>query len=105
MTREQHEDAHDLIPGSLVREIPPLYATEHVDDPVVRLKWFTPDGNYTWYVLEFDPDQRLCFGLVVGQDRELGYFSLDELRQVRGLLGLRVERDLYWEPKPLSECR
>lgn len=39
------------------------------------------------------------------KDPELGYFSLSELEKVRGPLGLRVERDLYWEPKPLSEVR
>jgi Protein of unknown function (DUF2958) len=45
---------------------------------------------------------RLCFGLVDGHERELGYFSLDELEDVRGSMGLRVERDLYFTPCPLS---
>ena len=104
MTEDQEEDAHDLMPAFVARKIPPLYATEHVNDPVVPLKWFTPDSNFTWYVLEYDPVQQLCFGLVVGFVRELGYFSLSEVEQVHGHLGLRVERDLYWQPKPLSEC-
>jgi hypothetical protein len=54
-------------------------------------------------VLEFDPVERLCFGLVVGHERELGYFSLDELKSLRGPLGLPIERDLYWTPCPLSK--
>jgi hypothetical protein len=41
--------------------------------------------------------------LVDGFERELGYFSLDELEQLRGPLGLPVERDLYWKPTLLSE--
>ena len=47
----------------------------------------------------------LFFGLVAGLEVELGYFSLTELQQVHGALGLPVERDLYFEPTPLSEVR
>ncbi len=54
---------------------------------------------------QYDPAERLCFGLVCGQVDELGYFSLDELRTVRGPLGLRIERDLWWQPAPLSRVR
>ena len=96
--------AHDLMPSEMAALIPPLYATEKVPDPVVQLKWFTPDSSWTWYVLEYDPQERRCFGLVVGHERELGYFSLDELLKVRGPLGLPIERDLYWRPTPLSQC-
>ena len=98
------DNALDLMPDDIVVTIPKLYATENHDDPTARLKYFTPDSSWTWYVTEFDPAERLCFGLVIGHERELGYFSLDELRQVRGPLGLLIERDLYWKPTPLSEC-
>ena len=104
MASDSRDPTHDLMPGEVAQHLPSLYASEEVDDPVVRLKWFTPDSSSTWYVLEFDPEQRLCFGLVVGHERELGYFSLDELLEVRGTLGLPVERDLHWQPTPLSKC-
>lgn len=97
--------AHDLLPDKFLTRLPPRYGTEQQDDPIAHLKWFTPDSSWTWYVLEYDPADRLCFGLVIGQERELGYFSLDELLTLRGPLGLKVERDLYWEPRPLSQCR
>ena len=45
------------------------------------------------------------FGLVVGYERELGDFSPEELEQIRGPMGLPIERDLYFEPKPVSECK
>ena len=32
---------------------------------------------------------------------ELGYFSLEELKGIRGHLGLPVERDRHFEPTPL----
>jgi len=104
MPMSNDNPAHDLMPDNIAPTIPRLYEAEHTDDPVVRLKWFTPDTSWTWYVLEYDPQQRLCFGLVVGHARELGYFALDELLELRGPLGLQVERDLYWQPTPLSKC-
>jgi hypothetical protein len=41
--------------------------------------------------------------LVDGHCRELGYFVLSELEEVRGPMGLPIERDLYWKPKTLEE--
>ena len=43
------------------------------------------------------------FGLVDGHCKELGYFLLSELEEVRGPMGLPIERDLYWQPKTLEE--
>ena len=31
--------------------------------------------------------------------------SADELEAIRGPGGLRIERDIYWTPKPLKDCR
>lgn len=75
------------------------------DDAVAYAKFFTPDSNWTWYVTEYDPTERLCFGLVDGITRELGYFSLNELESVKGPLGLPIERDLYFEPTRLGDLR
>jgi hypothetical protein len=97
-------DGHLLLPPEVLSSIPPLNATEETKDPTVWLKWFTPDSSWTWFVTEFDPEKRLAFGLVVGQETELGYFSIEELEASRGPLGLRIERDLSWKPRPLSQC-
>lgn len=97
--------AHNLIPADILPTLPCLYATEHQDDPVAHIKLFTPDGSWTWFITEYDPEQRLCFGLVHGEDTELGYFSLDDLQAIRGGLGLPVERDLSFTSRPLSQCR
>jgi hypothetical protein len=98
-------NAHDLIPETLRPQLPRLYATQNQQDPVAQIKLFTPDSSWTWYIVEFDPDERLCFGLVICHERELGYFSLAELEDVRGPMRLRIERDLYFQPTPVSECR
>lgn len=86
------------------RKLPALYATEYDKDPMVQVKFFTPWGNHTWYATEFDGKDTF-FGWVVGQEKELGYFSLKEMEAVRGPWGLKIERDRYFEPTPLSKVK
>ena len=40
---------------------------------------------------------------MVGLETEMGYFSLAEMRDIRGPGGLRIERDLWFEPTPVRE--
>jgi hypothetical protein len=108
MSTPQADNAHDLMPSWLAADVPALYSQEGIADPLVRVKLFTPDSSWTWYVIEYsavapDGTPRLCFGLVDGHEQELGYFSVDELESVTGPLGLHIERDLYWSPCPLSQ--
>jgi hypothetical protein len=92
-----------LLTQELRSQLPPLYGQEGKGgDAVVYTKFFTPDSTWTWYVLEFDGED-MFFGLVEGHESELGYFSLAELEQVTGPLGLPIERDLRWKPKTLDE--
>ena len=95
--------AYDLIPDSIAASIPRLGETSGHSDPMIHVKWFTPDGGWTWYIAEYDPDSRICYGLVHGFEKEWGTFSLDEIKQIRGALGLPVERDLYIDPGPASQ--
>lgn len=64
--------------------------------PVVKL--FTPDAQATWLIFSVSPTEPdLAFGLCdLGMGfPELGYVSLHELAQLRGVLGLPVERDRH----------
>lgn len=99
-----NHSGHDLLPAEIAAILPALYRTQEDPDATVHMKFFTPDGAWSWYVVEYDPEERMFFGLVDGFEEELGYFSLDELLEVRGPLGLPVERDLHFDPKPLSQC-
>jgi hypothetical protein len=95
-----------LLPTEIADRLPPLYSQEERGDAAIaQVKFFTPWTSWTWYASEYDPGERLCFGVVVGHERELGYFSVDELEAIRGPGGLTIERDLYWKPRPLKECR
>ena len=93
-----------LLTNDLRTKLPQLYTAEHENDPQIICKFFTPDSNWTWYAIEFDGADTF-FGWVEGFENELGYFSLAELESVRGALGLPVERDLYFEPCPLSQVK
>ena len=95
-----------LLTKELLRTLPRLGTTEaQGEQALVVVKFFDPTGSWTWYATEFDPEARQFFGLVDGFEVELGYFSLDDLETVRGRLGLGIERDLNWTPKPLAEVR
>ena len=86
------------MPADITPTIPRIGETSQQPDPTLHVKWFTADANWTWYVAEYDPDSRIAYGFVVGHEPEWGTFSLDEIVQIRGALGLPVERDLYFEP-------
>ncbi|MFC1959366.1 DUF2958 domain-containing protein [Chloroflexota bacterium] len=95
----------ELLPDDIRQQLPELYTNEELglDAPAV-VKFFTPDAGWTWYASEFDGND-LFFGLVSGLEVELGYFSLSELREVRGPWGLPIERDLYFKPQSLSDLK
>ena len=84
--------------------VPRVGATRGQTDPIARVKLFNPTGSWTWYVVEYDPETRHARGLVDGFEREVGSFSMAELVEFRGNMGLPIERDLYWQPRPLSKC-
>jgi hypothetical protein len=72
----------------------------------VIVKFFTPDANWTWYVIEGEKQENgdwEFFGLVDGLEKELGGFRLSDLKSVRGGLGLPVERDLHFGEHQLGE--
>jgi len=64
--------------------------------PVVKL--FTPDAQCTWLLTELGLDD-IAFGLCdLGFGTpELGYVCMREIRELRGPLGLPVERDLHFD--------
>lgn len=66
--------------------------------------WLEKSPLYARISHVLHPEQRLDIGVVVGFERELGYFSLDELADLRGPLGLPIERDLAFKPTPASQC-
>lgn len=71
---------------------------------MVVAKFFDPCGSWTWYLMNQDPaDPDYLWGIVKGSDIEIGSFSLSELSNHKGSLGIGIERDRYFTPKPAKE--
>lgn len=100
-----------LLTQEVRAKLPKLYEQKGREDPVVHVKFFTPWSFWTWFVTEGEPaldeDGRevdfTFFGHVKGFEDEWGRFSLKELEGIKGPAGLRIERDLYFSPKPFSQ--
>ena len=95
-----------------IREILPVIGAQDGKGgkAIVYVKYFTPDSNWTWLAISGEPvlsesnseiDFRF-FGLVFGHEKEFGYFLLSELEEVRGPMGLPIERDLHFKPAMLE---
>lgn len=94
-----------LLTQEIRKSFPEFGSTDGMgDDAPVIAKFFTPDSNWTWYATEFDGENEF-FGLVCGLEKELGYFSLEELESVHGPMGLAIERDLHFVPCTIGEAR
>lgn len=86
----------------------PLYSQDGKGESArVLCKFFTPDAQATWLILEAEKTQNdyTFYGYVTldGYFWEYGYFTLDQLKQVRGRFGLPIERDIYSKPGLLSD--
>lgn len=104
-TDKEAENAYNLMPDSIRKQLPKLYSTEKelIGDKVAYARYFFPMGAYTAYLLEYDPKSRIGFGAVtMGYGWELGNMSLDEMEEVK-IHGLGIECDLYFTPKKLHE--
>ena len=99
----------NLLTKAVLRRLPPLGGQMGAADPMLWVKFFTPDGGWTWFAAEGSRDERTgeftFWGYVVGVEGEWGRFTLADLRGVRGALGLPVERDLWFRPQPFSQLK
>jgi hypothetical protein len=92
-----------LITKEVEKQLPPLgtLGNKSIDEITCTVKFFTPDSSWTWFILEYDPEERIAFAFVVGMECEFGLVSISELELVTGPMGLKVERDMYFQPTPL----
>jgi hypothetical protein len=108
-----------LLTKDIEAVLPPLRSSSDI----ASVKFFTPWTHWTWFAAEASAEledgsevplsdpraARRCdvlfFGLVYGLEKEYGYWRLSELESIRGPAGLRVERDVDFQPTPLDECK
>jgi len=97
-----------LLTKELLAQFEKAGRQENVPDPLVIAKFFNPTGAGTWYATEYYPEEKMFFGYVSifgDWNDEWGYFTLSELESYKGQLGLGIERDLHFTPKPFSEIK
>jgi hypothetical protein len=95
-----------LMTKEIERNLPRLYETEEIEtgEKVVQVKYFCITNGWTWYGVEYDPQERLFFGLVDGFEREWGYFSLEEFEQINSQYRVPIiERDYFFEPTKIKD--
>ena len=97
MTREE------LFPEELPEQLPLLYSNEETpaDKMIIRIKYFI--ASFTWLVVECevqDDNDVLFYGYVINHAdpscSEWGYFTLNQLMEIKLFGCLGVERDLHF---------
>ena len=68
----------------------------------VVVKLFNPAGLGTWYLSELNPETNEAFGLADLHEKELGYVSIDELKNLKLPMGLKIERDFSFPENKIS---
>jgi hypothetical protein len=113
-TLEDHINQNGVRPGLTkyrqfikacqLRGAPPIYSQDGEGKKATAyVRIFDPCGSWSWYITEFSPETGEAFGLVKGFETELGYFSLEELSEVRGKMGIGLEIDVHFLPIPLDQ--
>jgi len=88
-----------LLTDEIVLVTPNLYKTEDtpLDEKIVTARFYFPAGAGVWYLMELSEDKDLAFGLCNIFVKELGYFSINELEEIK-VGGFKVQRDKDFKP-------
>lgn len=88
-----------MIRDNEIKGIPDLYETESkgIKNKVLLIRFYAEFTNWSWYVVEYDPENNIAFGYVEGFEKEWGYFSIEELMENN------VKRDEKFEPMRFGE--
>jgi len=94
----------ELLTKELSEKLKAQYPQGSDFDQMVIAKFFDPQGSWTWFVMNQDPkDTDYLWGIVDGNEVEMGSFSLSELQSYKGHFGIGIRRDLYFTPRPARE--
>ena len=88
----------ELLPDELKKQAENQYPKGADFDQEIVAKFFTPWSNWTWYLMNKQPGEDYCWGIVEGDAIEAGSFSIKELDELAGPFGMEIERDLHFSP-------
>jgi DUF2958 family protein len=97
----------ELLPRELRAHIPKLYRTRQEQDPIVWVRFFSPIGNWRWYIIECDRVDRVLifYGWMVHSAERGGRFIRTDLASMRAYFGITIERDAQFVACRLSEVQ
>lgn len=85
--------------------LPPLYSQEKNRNPKAQVHYFDVFSKWHWYAIEFD-GKDLFFGLVLGLEEELGYFSLSDFIELNETSKKTyIVKDSKFKPQSIKEIR
>lgn len=99
---KEWENPYRLVTKKMKENIPKFYETDNMKpkDYVVQGIFFVPfRSSFTWYLVEYDEERNEGYGLVAGDEVEWGYFSFDELKEIR------AQRLVAFEPMTFTEMK
>ena len=101
---------HKLVTEEIAANIPAMGELSEGEDVdfgsvVPAVKLFSPILGWDWYVIEWDAETGVCFGLVHGLSQDFGTFDLDDLAsQTMGGIPV-VEREVGWPGQTIRELQ
>ena len=83
--------------------------TKELKDQKVVAKFFHVLSSWKWYLIELDEDKNYAFGIVAGNDVEIGPWTMQELYDIEikhPLLNAtyKMERDKFFKPINAQKC-
>jgi len=74
----------ELMNKEIQQDLPKLYDTENIrtENKILKVRYFAMYSNWEWYLVEYNKDTKIAFGYVIGQEKEWGYFSIEEFQQM-----------------------
>lgn len=94
----------ELLTREEKKRIPPFEMTQDTTDPLVSVLLHMPTLDWTWYVIEYGGKNEV-FALEERERAKWGFYSLEQLEDLRGPFGLRVQQVQRYRPMPLSAAR
>lgn len=72
----------DLFTKEIEEKLPNLME----GDGTAHVKFYLPDTKWKWYATEYDKEAKVFYGLVEGQDKKWGRFTLAELEELKAIV-------------------
>jgi len=96
-TKIVETDSKELLTKELREKLPDLGSTDNNKQRMIWTRFYIPNNVWTWYPFELSKQSDMMFGLAIGFDKEIGYWTLSELQDT----GL-VLRDVSFKPREWS---